>query len=152
AIEFKKINKTNALNKMKQGGHFWTENGSDILYLMDENPKTAAMEFRAAFSEIKFSKFINARFKKVMSHIGADVSLAAFHVRRGDILDGDPWSLTRWPRKYVPDEFYAAAVKQVDGPIVAFTDTPAALEHLRRTQPGAERITPIYDALDLKKS
>ncbi|MDP0927749.1 tetratricopeptide repeat protein [Paracoccus onubensis] len=152
AIEFKKINKTNALNKMKQGDRFWTENGSDILYLMDENPKTVAMEFRAAFSEIKFSKFINARFKKAMSHIGADDSLAAFHVRRGDILDGDPWSLTRWPRKYVPDEFYAAAVKQVDGPIVAFTDTPAALEHLRRTQPGAERITPIYDALDLKKS
>ncbi|RJE89460.1 tetratricopeptide repeat protein [Paracoccus onubensis] len=151
SIEFKKINKTNVLSKMKRGDRFWTENGADILYLMDENPNATAVDFRAAFSEIEFSKFISSRFKKAMSRIGADDSLTAFHVRRGDILDGDPWSLTRWPRKYVPDEFYAAAVKQVEGPIVAFTDTPEALEHLRRTQPGAERITPIYDALDLKK-
>lgn len=151
AVEFKKTNLSNAVKRIGQGHRFWTENGADILHFMGENLQTAEVEFRAAFSEIKFSKFIDTRFKKALSRIGAAETMAAFHVRRGDILDGDPWSLTRWPRKYVPDEFYAAAAEQIEGPVVAFTDTPDALEHLRRTQPGAERITPIYDALDLNK-
>ena len=36
----------------------------------------------------------------------------AIHVRRGDILDGDPWSYGAWPSKYVPDEFYRGFIDQ----------------------------------------
>ncbi|WJS85710.1 hypothetical protein [Paracoccus sp. TOH] len=51
----------------------------------------------------------------------------AIHVRRGGILDGDPWSSCSRPSKYVPDEFSRACVLASKGPVIAFSDTPAAV-------------------------
>ncbi|WP_258869629.1 hypothetical protein [Paracoccus thiocyanatus] len=69
----------------------------------------------------------------------------AIHVRRGDILDGDPWSYSSWASKYVPDEFFRAFVAGVEGPVIAFSDTPAAVEHLRQ---GCARVVLAHELLD----
>ena len=77
--------------------------------------------------------------------IAGDARPVAIHVRRGDILAGDPWSYTAWPSKYVPDEFFRAFLAETTGPVLAFSDTPAALTHLAQ---GDSRIVPVAGLLD----
>ncbi|SET17575.1 hypothetical protein [Paracoccus homiensis] len=73
-------------------------------------------------------------------------AIRALHLRRGDLLDGDPWSLSSWPAKYVPDEFCRVWIDQQPGPVVVFTDTPAATAHLAQGDP---RVVPVDQVLDL---
>ncbi|MEF9604859.1 hypothetical protein O4J55_22060, partial [Paracoccus sp. PXZ] len=84
------------------------------------------------------------RARGILAQAGGGQPLA-IHVRRGDILDGDPWSYSSWASKYVPDEFFRAFVAQAQGPVIAFSDTPAAVGHLRQGDP---RILPVQELLD----
>ena len=78
--------------------------------------------------------------------IGRGPGISAIHVRRGDILDGVPWSLSSWPSKFVPDEFFQAWASAQAGPVVAFTDTPDAVRHMARDLP---HVALAADLLDL---
>lgn len=132
---------------LAEGRRYECDSMSEIIRFMDESEAEAAAGLRAAAEELVLSPRLAralAGARRILARAGGGRPLA-IHVRRGDILDGDPWSYSSWASKYVPDEFFRAFVAAVDGPVIAFSDTPAAVEHLRQGDP---RILPAHELLD----
>lgn len=131
---------------LKDGPPFQCDTAFGALCLMDEAEAEVRAELATIAAELPLSPRLTeerARLRRRLGRHGSGAP-AAIHVRRGDLLDGHPWSLTSWPGKFVPDEFFRAWVARQDGPVVAFSDTPAAVRHLAKGQP---RIVPIDDLL-----
>lgn len=133
---------------LAKGRLFWTDSNLAVDRVMDEDPAAVASQMAQLSAAIELAP----RLRDALD--GARAELArrwgpgrpfAIHVRRGDILDAIPWSLSSWPSKYLPDEFFRAFVAEVDGPVIAFSDTPKAITHLAR---GDARIMAVGDLVD----
>lgn len=108
----------------------------------DETPEDISTALHDIVAELPLAPRLRAaldRAQDAIEKIGRK-DAAAIHVRRGDILDGVPWSYRPWQAKYVPDEFFRHFVAQHDGAVLAFSDTPAAVTHLAQGDP---RILPV---------
>ncbi|MFI0396161.1 hypothetical protein [Paracoccus jiaweipingae] len=134
---------------LRDGQGFWTDSNLSVDRVMDEDTASVARQMADLSAAIDLAPALRSALG------GARAALArrwgpgrpfAIHVRRGDILDALPWSLSSWPTKYLPDEFFRAFVAQVDGPVIAFSDTPDAVRHLAQ---GDARIVPVGDLVDL---
>lgn len=107
---------------------------SETVRFLDEDPAEVAAEMRAVAQNLQLSPRLAQALdeaRRVIARAGGGQPIA-IHVRRGDILDGDPWSYSSWSAKYVPDEFFRIFIGRHRGPVIAFSDTPAAVAHLRR--------------------
>ncbi|SMO49350.1 hypothetical protein [Paracoccus laeviglucosivorans] len=141
------MNSTRFAERLASGQGFLCDSMSDLTRFTDETPEAAAQQVRRIAAGLELAPAI----RDALAHARARVAMAgggqpiAIHVRRGDILDGDPWSYSCWPSKYVPDEFFRAFAEQTDGPVVAFSDTPAAIAHLAQGNP---RIVPVAGLFD----
>ncbi len=132
---------------LAEGRRYECDSMAEILRFMDEPEAEAAAGLRAVAADLALSPRLAralADARRILERAGGGRPLA-IHVRRGDILDGDPWSYSSWASKYVPDEFFRAFVAAVEGPVIAFSDTPAAVEHLRQGDP---RILSVQELLD----
>lgn len=111
-----------------------------------ESAKDVSAEMRQVMLDLPLAPRLADALRQARRDLAGDgqKKAAAIHVRRGDILDGDPWSYRAWPTKYVPDEFYRQFVAMHDGPVIAFSDTPAAVKHLAQGDP---RIWPVDELL-----
>ncbi len=140
------MNSAGFARSLAEGRRYECDAMSEIIRFMDETEAEAAEGLRAAAAELALSPRLTralARARRILAQAGGGQP-AAIHVRRGDILDGDPWSYSSWASKYVPDEFFRAFVARAEGPVIAFSDTPAAVEHLRQGDP---RLVPVHELL-----
>lgn len=128
------------------GGRFYGGAIIEVARFADETPADVAAELRAIMVDLPLAPRLAqalAQARQMIAAVG-QTDAAAIHVRRGDILDGDPWSYRAWPSKYVPDEFFRQFAATHDGPVIAFSDTPAAVRHLAQ---GDGRILAVDDLL-----
>lgn len=126
---------------LARGERFYSGGIIEVTRFSDETKADVTAELREIVSSLPLTQRLkNAmnRAKREIAKVGDNAS--AIHVRRGDILDADPWSYRAWPSKYVPDDFFQAFIAQHDGPVLAFSDTPAAVTHLAKGNP---RVLPI---------
>ena len=122
---------------LAEGQRFQCDAMAEIIRFMDESPEGVAEEIRGIAAGMALSGPLERaleRARETIARAGGGRPVA-IHVRRGDILDGDPWSYSAWSAKYVPDEFFRAFVAGTEGPVIAFSDTPAAIAHLARGDP-----------------
>ncbi|MCQ0971864.1 hypothetical protein MLD63_15690 [Paracoccus sp. TK19116] len=146
--EAARMDRAHFKDALAKGALFHSDAAFGILRMIDESPD----EVRASVARItadlplapRLAAALDRARERLAQHWGGTAPLA-IHVRRGDLLDGLPWSLSSWPAKYVPDEFFRAWVASHDGPVIAFSDTPAAIAHLAQGNP---RIVPVGDLLD----
>ena len=119
----------------------------DIIRFKDERADAVARQVRGLTGSLALSPPLAAARAAARARLAAAGSgePVAIHLRRGDILDGDPWSWQAWPSKYAPDEYYRAFLDGVGGPVIAFSDTPAAITHLAAGDP---RIVPVGDLIE----
>ncbi|MDO5704425.1 MAG: hypothetical protein Q4G49_05035, partial [Paracoccus sp. (in: a-proteobacteria)] len=133
---------------LARGDRFYCDTAFGAMCLIDEGERNVRAELAAIAADLPLSDRMRAELTHLRGRVAGngpgDAAPVAIHVRRGDILDGYPWSLTSWPGKYVPDEFFRAWVDRQTGPVVAFSDTPAAVRHLAQGNP---RIVLIDDLL-----
>ena len=131
---------------LAKGARFHGGSMIEATRFIDEKPAEVSAELRAIMLDIplapRLAKALRTARRKIAK--AGRKGAAAIHVRRGDILDGDPWSYRAWPSKYLPDEVFRRYVDLRDGPVIAFSDTPAAVHHLRQ---GDARIMPVDDLL-----
>lgn len=73
----------------------------------------------------------------------------ALHVRRGDVLDKEPWCNRNWTAKFAPDEFYTAIISRPNTATVLFSDTPEVAERLSANNPASITIDALIDVQDL---
>jgi len=76
---------------------------------------------------------------------------SALHVRRGDVLDKDPWLHKNWVSKFAPDEFYTSVMDRPDTATVLFSDTPEVVTRMASTRPSAVTLADLVDAPDLSE-
>ncbi|WP_017997991.1 hypothetical protein [Paracoccus sp. N5] len=132
---------------LAEGRRYECDSMSEVVRFIDEDAATVAAEMRAVAADLALTPRLGralAKARRVIARAGGGAPVA-IHVRRGDILDGDPWSYSSWASKYVPDEFFRAFIAGHDGPVIAFSDTPAAVAHLRQ---GDDRVLLAADLLD----
>ncbi|RCW88760.1 hypothetical protein [Paracoccus lutimaris] len=132
---------------LAEGRRYECDSMSEIVRVMDE----PAIEAEAGMRDVAAGLRLAPRLAAALSHARAAIARVgggdpiAIHVRRGDILDGDPWSYSSWPSKYVPDEFFRAFIAQSTGPVIAFSDTPAAVAHLAQGNPRVVPAGALFD-------
>lgn len=136
------LNLANFGRALEGGALFHSESAFAVDRFQGEDAAQVAMRVRDIAAELKLAAPLAKALRKMQRQIEkmGGGPPAAIHVRRGDILDGDPWSYSAWPSKYVPDEFLQAYADRQPGPVVAFSDTPDAVLHLAK---GRERIIPV---------
>lgn len=132
--------------RLAQGARWHCDAAFEMVAFQGERPAEIVRQTAALVAALPLSAPLAQALDAAMAQIGAVAPgpPAAIHVRRGDILDGDPWSYAAWPSKYVPDEFFRAYVETTTGPVLAFSDTPAAIPHLAQGHP---RIVPVAGLL-----
>lgn len=142
-----RMNVAGFAGSLAQGGRYECDAMSEMIRFLDEDPAAVAAEMRAVAQSLALSPRLSRALQQargVIARAGGGQPIA-IHVRRGDILDGDPWSYSSWGSKYVPDEFFRLFIARHAGPVIAFSDTPAAVAHLRG---GDARVLAADDLLD----
>lgn len=136
---------------LAEGARYECDPMAEAIRFMDESPAAVAAELRQAAEGLEFSDPVRralAQARQRLARIGQGGQVA-IHVRRGDILDGNPWSHSSWPAKYVPDEFFRAFIARTSGPVIAFSDTPAAVAHLAQGDPRVVAVADLIGGADL---
>lgn len=141
----------NFVSQIASGQQYQCLAMSDLVRFMNESAADVAAEVQQIAAGLMLKPrlaqmLVKARAKVARAGKGAPV---AIHVRRGDILDGDPWSYSSWSSKYVPDEYFRAFIALNPGPVIAFSDTPAAVEHLRQGNPRVIPVSTLFDSSNL---
>ena len=124
---------------------------AEIIRFMDEPAADAAADIRDIARQVVLAPPLAealAKARGIVARAGGGDPVA-IHVRRGDILDSDPWSYSAWPSKYVPDEFYRGFIDEAEGPVIAFSDTPAAVTHLAQGNPRVIAVGDLFDSRSL---
>ena len=120
---------------------------AEVIRFMDEPAADAAAEIRDIARQIVLAPPLaeaRGRARAALLRVAGD-NPVAIHVRRGDIVDGDPRSLSAWPLKYVPDEVYRGFIDHVGGAVIAFSDRPAAIAHLAQGDPRIIPASALFD-------
>lgn len=122
----------------------------DVLSLIGETASEVQAQIARIAAELplipRLQQALDRGRARLSQQGGAIGNVPALHLRRGDLLTGDPRSLTSWPTKYVSDEYCRAWAAAQDATVVVFTDTPAATLHMAQGDP---QILPIDELLDL---
>lgn len=75
----------------------------------------------------------------------------ALHVRRGDVLDKNPWRHKNWVSKFAPDEFYASVMDRPNTATVLFSDTPEVVGKMAAVRGSTVTLDDLVDAPDLSE-
>lgn len=136
-----------------KGETFLSEIHIGCIVLPWENPAEVASKLPTCLKHIPFSPTVTKAMAEIDELLkGRD--LAAYHIRRGDIISGPITSQRLWPNKYIPRVFYEAHLKRSlekgDATSIVFSDTAAETEQLKSLD---ERVLSFDDLLagaDLK--
>ncbi len=138
--------------RLKRGEKFLCNEGIQPLLFSNELGPTHLEDFRRALARIEFSEpIVNALNEAVakLKELG-EIPLA-LHVRRGDVLDQDPWCHKNWVSKFAPDEFYQVVMRQPDTATLLFSDTPAAAARLAAEHASATTLDDLLKTPDFSE-
>ena len=128
------------------------EEGFEVLAFPWEDIEAIRPRYRAFIHEIGFTD----ELKEIMERADAQLSgqgVSAYHIRRGDILNGLPWKHSTWPAKIEPEEMYEAHLEKAGGDkAIMFSDQPELIARFRRKFPGLMQMSDIADLSGLSRA
>ena len=134
------------------GGIVLVDEGFELLTLPWERPYDAETLFPRYLSEIGFSGPIRQRMALIDEALGQGPSIA-YHIRRGDILNVEPWKHTPWRAKIEPEELYDAHIAaNPDAVAMIFSDQPETLRRMRERHPQLKGVDDIVDLSGLPRA
>ncbi len=137
-----------ALNAhLEGGGHVILDEGFDIAAFPWEDPDKLRGRFPELIREVEFNPLVAKRIDQIDGAL-ADVGepSVAYHIRRGDILNSDPWMHKQWPSKIEPDELYSAHLeKEKPGVALVFSDQPQSRARFQAAHPEVRGVEDIVD-------
>lgn len=138
--------------RLETGERFLCNEGLHPLLFSNEIGPTHLEAFREALSRIvwapRIQEVLDAAAAKLADFPGSPLAL---HVRRGDVLDKEPWCHKNWVSKFAPDEFYHTVMDRPDTATVLFSDTPAVVKKMADTRPSTVTLADLVDAPDLSE-
>lgn len=138
--------------RVDKGERFLCNEGLHPLLFSNELGPDHMDAFRDALARIVWSPRVQAVLDEATAKLGAlPGEPSALHVRRGDVLDKDPWMHKNWVSKFAPDEFYTSVMDRPDTPTVLFSDTPEVVTRMASMRPSAVTLADLVEAPDLSE-
>ena len=132
------------------GGHVVLDEGFEIVEFPWEDASDLRERFRGFISCIGFNPVVAGHIEQIEAAMAANEGrrTIAYHIRRGDILNTDPWKHKEWPAKIEPDELYSAYLEKNGGAkALVFSDQPESIARFTTAHP---QVGSIDDLVDLK--
>ncbi|WP_397541302.1 hypothetical protein [Roseovarius salis] len=129
------------------GGHVMLDEGFDIVTFPWEDKQALRARFPGLIRQIGFNPFVAERIASIDAALAdAGGQSVAYHIRRGDILNVDPWMHKQWPSKIEPDELYSIHLRE-QKPAVAlvFSDQPESRARFQAAHPEVKGVEDIVD-------
>ena len=132
---------------LSQGGHVLVDEGFAISSFQWENEEVLQSRFPEYIHKIGFSKEVLGFIEVVDTSMSAlKGNMVAYHIRRGDILNADPWKHKQWPAKIEPEELYFHHMeKTAPELLLVFSDTAESVRKFQRIYPQAKGIDEFVD-------
>ncbi len=130
---------------LASGRSVLVEEGGEIPAFPWEDIETIRPRYRDFIHSVGFVDEV----RKIMDR--ADQKLSgqggsAYHIRRGEILNGLPWKHSIWPAKIEPDEFYEAHLEKSKGQmVIMFSDQPEVIDRFKQRFPELMQMSDIAD-------
>lgn len=131
---------------LSSGGHVMLDEGFDIVAFPWENQDALRERFPGLMPQIAFAPFVAKRMAAIDKAMSGPGGSVAYHIRRGDILNSDPWMHKPWPSKMEPDELYSAHLRK-ENPDVAlvFSDQAESIRRFQARNPVVKGVDEIVD-------
>ncbi len=129
------------------GGHVILDEGFDVVAFPWEDADALRHRFPRLIREIEFNPLIARQITKIDAALSETSGQAiAYHIRRGDILNADPWMHKQWPSKIEPDELYSIHLKQEKpGMALVFSDQPESRMRFQVAHPEVKSVDEIVE-------
>ena len=131
------------------GGHVLLDEGFEIVEFPWEDGGDLRGRFRGFISRIGFNPVVQRHIEEIETAMAQGSGrVVAYHIRRGDILNEDPWKHKEWPAKIEPDELYSAYLEKNAGAgALVFSDQA---ESIARFTTAHSQVRSITDLVDLE--
>src|SRR6056297_932652 len=134
---------------LAEGGHVLLDEGFEIVEFPWEDGSDLRGRFRGFISRIGFNPVVQRHIGQIETAMAQGSGrVVAYHIRRGDILNEDPWKHKEWPAKIEPDELYSAYLEKNAGAgALVFSDQA---ESIARFTTAHSQVRSITDLVDLE--
>lgn len=137
---------------LNAGRSVLVEEGFEVLAFPWEDVETIRPRYRDFIHRVGFTEEI----REIMDYADARLSgqgVSAYHIRRGDILNGLPWKHTTWPAKIEPEELYEAHLaKNTDKGAIMFSDQPELIARFQKQFPHLLQMSDIADVSGMTRA
>jgi len=138
--------------RLEKGEQFYCNEGLHPVLFSNELGPDQVEAFRDALAQIVWSSPIQEVLDQAVAKLDAlPGEPLALHVRRGDVLDKDPWCHKNWVSKFAPDEFYASVMDRPQTATVLFSDTPKVVANMAKPRPSSVTLADLVDAPNLSE-
>lgn len=133
------------------GGHVLLDEGFEIVEFPWEDAAALRGRFRGFISRIGFNPVVARHMAAIEAAMTGERRTIAYHIRRGDILNEEPWKHKEWPAKIEPDELYSAYLeKNPDAGALVFSDQPESIARFAAAHGKVRAIDDLVDLSDCK--
>ncbi len=140
------------LDHLASGRSVLVEEGFEVLAFPWEDIEAIRPRYRDFIHSVGFVDEI----RQIMDRADQKLSgqgVSAYHIRRGDILNGLPWKHSTWPAKIEPEEFYEAHLeKSKDQTAIMFSDQPELIARFKQRFPQLMQMSDIADLSNLTRA
>jgi len=137
---------------LKSGRSVLVEEGFEVLAFPWEDVEAIRPRYREFIHRIGFTRDIRAIMDRADDRLSGQ-GVSAYHIRRGDILNGLPWKHTTWPAKIETEELYEAHLEKSAGQTaIMFSDQPELITRFQKRFPHLLRMSDIADLSGMKRS
>ncbi|WP_254439148.1 hypothetical protein [Ruegeria arenilitoris] len=128
------------------------EEGFEVLAFAWEDIEAIRPRYRDFIHRIGFTDEIRAIMERADAKLSGQ-GVSAYHIRRGDILNGLPWKHTTWPAKIEPEELYEAHLeKNADTTAIMFSDQPELIARFQKRFPNMLQMADIVDVSGMTRA
>ncbi|WP_170421722.1 hypothetical protein [Ruegeria arenilitoris] len=128
------------------------EEGFEVLAFAWEDIEAIRPRYRDFIHRIGFTDEIRAIMERADAKLSGQ-GVSAYHIRRGDILNGLPWKHTTWPAKIEPEELYEAHLeKNADKTAIMFSDQPELIARFQKRFPKLLKMSDIADVSGMTRA
>ncbi|WP_170428109.1 hypothetical protein [Ruegeria arenilitoris] len=137
---------------LNAGRSVLVEEGFEVLAFPWEDIEAIRPRYRDFIHQIGFTDEIRAIMARADEKLSGQ-GVSAYHIRRGDILNGLPWKHTTWPAKIEPEELYEAHLEKTTGQTaIMFSDQPELITRFQKRYPELLRMSDIADVSDMTRA
>ncbi len=137
---------------LASGRSVLVEEGFEVLAFPWEDIEAIRPHYREFIHRVGFADVIRAIMDQIDEKLSGQ-GVSAYHIRRGDILNGLPWKHSTWPAKIEPEEFYETHLEKADGrPSIMFSDQPELIGRFQAKFPALMQMSDIADLSELSRA